>query len=554
MSPFTIRPPESRTREYRGAGVWRDYGSIGYLRRWRDQTPQALAVSAFGPSDAPVRISYRAYAHLVERFSGALYELGVRPGSVVAVQLPNWWQAAVLFQAIARLGAVQAPCMTTIRSRELERMLKCVEASVCITVDRWAGFDHAEALRDMASRLPTLRHRVVLGHAGKGDIEFTPFFEETPWEQRHPVALDDAREDPDAVSVVFFTSGTTGEPKAALHTENTLFTTTAGVCEVMDIESSDVLFSPHALMHMAAQMSASAALQTGASIVLLDSWSGPRGLEVMAQSATTRLTIVAPVYINDLIAALGQQKGPEVLPALRTVATGATTIPAPLAAAVATTFGLPLQTSFAMTETGVATMTRRDDPPDWAAHSDGRPVLSVELDLRSDGEISRERPAELFVRSGGVCVATVGRDTGNVVVIAEHDDGWYDTGDLAVPDGRGGIRLMGRAGDRIGGVFMIPVNDVESELLRHSGVRDVALVGYPDGQGGELACAVVVPTNTPAVTLDELRRYLGGLGMTDWYMPARLECVEALPRNGTGKVRKELLRRWLKGEANLTDQ
>lgn len=167
MSPFTIRPPDSRVRAYRAAGVWRDYGSIGYLRRWRDETPQALAVSAFGPADAPVQLSYRAYAHLVERFSGALYELGVRPGHVVAIQLPNWWQALVLFQAVARLGAVLAPCMTTIRPRELQRMLQRVEASVCITVDRWAGFDHAEALRDMASRLPTLRHRVVLGRGGK---------------------------------------------------------------------------------------------------------------------------------------------------------------------------------------------------------------------------------------------------------------------------------------------------------------------------------------------------------------------------------------------------
>ncbi|MFG1932159.1 AMP-binding protein [Mycobacterium sp. NPDC048908] len=553
MLPLTIRPSDSTMRQYRDAGVWRDYGSISYLRRWRDETPQALAVTAFGASDAPARISYDSYAHLVERFAGALYELGVRRGQVVAIQLPNWWQALVLFQAIARLGAVQAPCMTTMRPREMERMLQRVDASVCITVDRWAGFEHAKALREMASRLPTLRHRVVLGKATKGDIEFTSFFEETPWEQRHPVALDDVSEDTDAVSAVFFTSGTSGEPKAALHTENTLFTTTVAVCEIMGIESSDVLFSPHALMHMAAQMSARSAMQTGASIVLLDSWSGPRGLEVMAESATTRLAVVAPVFINDLIAALGERTGSQVLPALRTVATGATTIPAPLAAAVTNTFGLPLQTTWAMTEIGVATMTRSDDPPDWAAHSDGRPVLSVELELRSDGEISRERPGELFVRSGGVCVATVGRDTGTVVVISEHDDGWYATGDLAVPDGRGGIRLMGRAGDRIGGVFMIPVADVESELLHHPGVRDVALVGYPDAQGGELACAVVVPTGMPRVTLDELRRHLDGLGMTDWYLPSRLECVDALPRNSTGKVRKELLRRWLRGEADLSD-
>jgi len=152
-----------------------------------------------------------------------------------------------------------------------------------------------------------------------------------------------------------------------------------------------------------------------------------------------------------------------------------------------------------------------------------------------------------------VCLATVGRDTGKVVVIAEQGDGWYDTGDLAVPDGCGGVKLMGRAADRIGGVFMIPVNDVESALLGHPGVADVALVGYPTDDGGELACAVIVPATSPPVTLDELCEYLGDQGMTRWYLPSRLALVETLPRNTNGKVCKELLRRWLRGEAALTE-
>jgi cyclohexanecarboxylate-CoA ligase len=211
-----------------------------------------------------------------------------------------------------------------------------------------------------------------------------------------------------------------------------------------------------------------------------------------------------------------------------------------------------LLSGWGMTEVGTGTLTRSDDPPDWAAHSDGRPVRAVELDLRSDTEITKDRPGRLYVRGAGVCLATVGRDSGTLTVMAEHDEGWYDTGDLAVPDGRGGIRLMGRAGDRIGGVFMIPVNDVESELLKNPGVEDVALVGYPDGQGGELACAVLVPATQPPVTLDELRKYLTDEGMTEWYLPSRLEYVESLPRNDNGKVRKELLRRWLVGEASLT--
>jgi cyclohexanecarboxylate-CoA ligase len=159
----------------------------------------------------------------------------------------------------------------------------------------------------------------------------------------------------------------------------------------------------------------------------------------------------------------------------------------------------------------------------------------------------------VFVRGGTVCLATVGRDSGAMTLTAAHDKGWYDTGDLAVPDGRGGIRLMGRVSDRIGGVFMIPARDVESELLKNPHVRDVALVGYRNDDGGEAPCAVLVPAATPPITLAELRQYLTDQGMTEWYLPTRLEYVESLPRNGSGKVRKELLRRWLVGHASLCD-
>ncbi|GAB2811248.1 hypothetical protein GCM10027176_14640 [Actinoallomurus bryophytorum] len=80
----------------------------------------------------------------------------------------------------------------------------------------------------------------------------------------------------------------------------------------------------------------------------------------------------------------------------------------------------------------------------------GRPHEALEIDLRGDGraEISAGHPARLFVRGGSVCLATTGRDGGDPHVLADHDDGWYDTGDLAVPDGRGGIRLVGRTADR----------------------------------------------------------------------------------------------------------
>ena len=118
-----IRPSDAAARKFRSTGVWRDSGQISELRRWRDETPHAPAIKSYRADGDRTLIDYAEYARCVERFAGALYELGVRPGQVVACQLPNWWQAQALLLAAIRLEAVVAPIMTTIRPRELERML-----------------------------------------------------------------------------------------------------------------------------------------------------------------------------------------------------------------------------------------------------------------------------------------------------------------------------------------------------------------------------------------------------------------------------------------------
>jgi cyclohexanecarboxylate-CoA ligase len=551
MQNFIVRPSEARAKEYRECGIWRNSGPIGDLCRWRDETPDAIAIRAYRSGEPQRQISYAEYAGHVERFAGAFVELGVRPGEVVALQLPNWWQAGALVLAVARVGAVLSLIPPNIRSRELERVLAGTGASVCVTVDRWAGFDHGAAVREMAPRLPQLRRRVVFGRAGGGDeIGFTSFFEDTPWEQRHPVALDDAQEDPDRVVVVCFTSGTSGEPKGILHTWNTLHTGTSQFVRIVGAESGDTWFTPITIVHLFGVMySVLMPLLTGSCSVSLDVWSGATGLAVLAETGTTQFTST-PVHFFDLLAAAGAEA--PALPALRVLIAAGTTIPKQLVTDVRHVLGVPLRAAYGMTEIGLGTVTRADDPVDWAAHSVGRPEPVTEIDLRSDTVVTSDEPGRLFVRGPGVCLASIGRDSGQLTVIADHDDGWFDTGDLGAPDGRGGIRLTGRVGDRIGGSAMIPVTDVESLLLSHPGVADVALVGYPDGKGGELACAVIRPATTPPVDLDELRKYLSDQRMTDFYLPSRLELLPDLPRNTIGKVRKELLRRWLRGEADLT--
>ncbi|MFD7065465.1 AMP-binding protein [Streptomyces sp. NPDC059906] len=558
---LALRPGMRNSKKYREQGLWRDETFLDDVRRWRDETPESTAISArsTGFQAGDRGLTYREYAESVERFAAALYELGVGPGQVVAAQLPNWWQVNALTLACLRVGAVFAPMITTVRERELERMLRGLGASVLVTTDQWEGFDHAAAAAAMAPRLPALRHRVVLGSRVRRDeIDFVRYFQDTPWERTHPMALEDARHDPDRVAFAMFTSGTSGAPKAILHSCNTLYASMAPRVAGSrfsgqdQYDAQDAFYTPHALTHvMGLGVGLLGSLMTGGTCVMTDVWDPAGALEWMDRTRTT-LLLAAPVFVSQLLAAAAP--GASAPSALRIVYCGGAPVPVRLTADVRTVLGVPLRTGWGMTEILSGTTTTPGDSDDWAARSSGRAVPGVEIDLRADGEMHGENPGRLFVRGAGLCLGTLGRDGGEAVLLEERNDGWYDTGDFAIPDGGGGIRLAGRAVDRIGAGFMIPVLDVEDALRGHPAVADVALIGLPDGTpGGELACAVVVATpGTSGPALADLRAWLTEQGMTEWYQPSRVEVVAALPRTYTGKVRKELLKRWLLGEADLT--
>jgi cyclohexanecarboxylate-CoA ligase len=537
---FSVRPPEEAVRRYRATGEWRVDTVVEDVFRWAEQTPDAPAVLAFGERDGLVTLAYRELAGWVERFAGALAELGVGVGDVVSIQLPNWWQALALELACWRRGAVLVSVMTTIGSRELERVLARVRASVFITTDVWQGYQGAAAVAEMAPRLPALRHRVVLGEMVTDDeIDFVQFFQE----RSHPAPATRAT-DPDAVALVLFTSGTTGEPKAVLRTLNDLY---AQLLPKLAGRDGTRLrrYTPQSLMHVLGLWSVSLSLISGGAALLADRWE-PRGVARLLAETGMEEVILVPSFLGEFLA-LVREDGIR-LPRLREITVGGTAIPPGLVTETAEVLGLPLLAQWGMTEGGLI-LTSPGDPADWAARSIGRSGVGTEAELRpvaAKTPVTEENPGRLMVRGASVCLGTMGRDSGTLQVLADRDEGWYDTGDLAVPDGRGGYRLAGRASDRIGGAFMIPVADVEDALRAHPDITDVAVVGYRDNLEG---CAVLV--STVPVTLDDVRSYLSGLGMTEWYWPTRVERVAALPRNQMGKVERARLRTWLAGDAGL---
>jgi cyclohexanecarboxylate-CoA ligase len=211
----------------------------------------------------------------------------------------------------------------------------------------------------------------------------------------------------------------------------------APIAEAEGIGPADVMFIPHALTFIGGTLYGIAMpLLTGSTSVLLDAWDADGGLRLLAETGVTAM-FAAPRFFADLLAA--GDRTPTPLPRLRLAVTGATAVPPILVREVPSRLGVTLRTLWGRTEVAAQTWTRADQPVDWGTHSDGSPGPGLEIELRGG------QPAHLFVRGAGVCLATMNLDDGRLTVTAEHDDGWFETGELAVPDGDGGIRIVGRA-------------------------------------------------------------------------------------------------------------
>ena len=530
-------------RHYRSNGWWRDSTFLDDLAasvRLRPDSPMAINGRTV---DGTVRVvSYREFDQLVRRIAGGLDDLGVRTGDVVAFQLPDWWETAALLLACLRVGAVAQPIVPQLRAREIERVLARTGARVCITVDSWAGFGHARALAEVAPRLPQLEQRIVYGDAGDtGAVDFHECFVNRP----DPDLSSLSPVDPDQPSMVLFTSGSTGERKGVLHTCNTIYAGTSGfMAEAVRGPAADRAATTMRVSHIACPLWAVfGVLLTGGAGVFQDGVDPDRMLDLMAQAETTRLLTSAP-SLAALIAA--QRERPRELTSLRTIMAGGTTVPPDMVPMVRETFGVPLRAVWGMTENVVGTAVRADDPEDWSTHSDGSALPGLEVRVVApEGEGAT---GALQVRGASMCVGTI---TENIATISTTDTGhgdWFDTGDIARPDGRGGIRIEGRVADRVydlNAEVMIPVRDVEEELQQHSSIKDVAIISCKDG-AREHVCAVVIPGGEPP-TLEELHDHLRASGMTEAYYPDMLELVDELPRDPMGKLRKYQLREMFDG-------
>lgn len=539
----TVPPATDRRSEYLHRGWWREETFLDDLRRQARIRPRKLAIAGRRLTEARTdTLDYAELSLLTDRFAGALLELGVRRGDVVAVQLPNRWEMVPLMFACMAVGAVICPIAPECQDEELRHRLVLTEARVCVTVPEWEGYPLARTLTELRSELP-LEHVVVVGgHAGEGAVDFHDHFVAVPWEVEHTDDLAGRALGPDEPFVVLFTSGTTGFSKGVVHSQNTVHSGVRGYVDTFLLRDDLVAVVTTPLVHYSGfGQGILAGVMLGGTVAFQDGRDYGSLLDLVERYGGTLLYGPPPTQSG---VAAAQRADRHDVSTLRYTVTGAAPVLQELVDELRDTFGTATYSVWGMSEFGPITISRLDYDQDWSAHSHGRPIdaMEIRIDFCTNSD-KRAEVGRLRVRGASQALGYFRNQSAFEAELTA--DGWFDTGDVAREDGRGGIRVLGRAKDAVlRDGTVVPMAELEAILSAHPSVADATLVG-PTGRPDDPIVAVLVPRESARPTLEELRSHLLERGQDERFLPDRLELVEALPKTLTGKVRKAELRRRL---------
>ena len=475
-------------------------------------------------ADRDTHLTYAELENSGRQFGAALVAAGVGAGDRVSIWAPNSSEWIIAVLGLWSCGATLVPVNTRFKGAEAADILGRAGVKVLVTVADFLGADYLSMLE--GAELAALETTVVIGAPSWNEFLGAATDADRAELNRRAAAVTD-----DDVADILFTSGTTGRPKGVVQTHRSTLQVATDWVAMTGLGPDDRYLMVNPYFHMfGLKAGILASIAAGATMLPEPVFDVDRALERVAVERVTVLPGAPTLYQSILD---HPKRDAHDLATLRIAVTGAADIPVELIRRIMDE--LPFETviaGYGLTEGGTATATAPDDPPEAVATTVGKPRPGFELRI-DDGEI--------VLRSGSLMSHYLDDPEATAAVLS--DDGWLRTGDLGLIDDDGRLRIIGRSKDMfiVGGFNAYPA-EIENALLRHPDVQQVAVIGIPDERLGEVGMAFAVRRPGAAVTGDEIMAWSRDQ-MANYKVPRRVEFVDQLPVNATGKVVKDDLRK-----------
>ncbi|HLR62899.1 MAG TPA: fatty acid--CoA ligase family protein [Lentibacillus sp.] len=483
--------------------------------------------------------SYIELEGAVTKFASRLQQLGYKKGDHIALVVGNSPYYIIGLYGALRMGAVVIPVNPMYTSHEMSYILRNGDVKAIITMDVLL-----EKFEPIADQLPDVRYYITCESGADIAHDKSPLSAKmksfTQMIEEGSLGFDDPGSDDEDTAIILYTSGTTGEPKGAMLSHKNIYSNAKDVADYLTINGEDRVIAALPMFHVfCLTVAVNAPLMNGGTVLIMPKFS-PQ--EVFRVARVHEATIFAgvPTMYNYLLQSA--ENGQSDFSGIRLCISGGSAMPISLLKGFEKAFDVKVSEGYGLSESSPVTCFNPLDRPRKPG-SIGTSILNVENKVVD--EFSEEVPpgevGELIVRGPNVMKGYYKMEEETTAALR---DGWLYTGDMARMDDEGYFYIVDRKKDMVlvGGFNVYP-REVEEVLYDHPGVAEAAVIGTPHPESGESVLAFIVASDS---SLDEaaLLEFCKG-HLAKYKVPSKMEFMDELPKNTTGKILRKNLREWI---------
>ncbi|MBW2030623.1 MAG: AMP-binding protein [Deltaproteobacteria bacterium] len=538
---------EEDAEKYRRLGWWAGLTFGDILDKAADLYPDKEALV-----DSKSRLTYSRLREKANRIAIGLMKLGIEPQDRILLQLPNWNEFVYSYFGLQKIGAIPVLLIERYRQYEINYLCELTNPKVWLVPEKHGKTDYIPIIDDVLKRNSNLKHVVLArGRRHKRFHGLESLIESAELTEDNLLNLANRRPDPMRVAHMGPTGGTTGLPKVVVRTHNDYLCRVEYASRAWELGYDDVLLLVAPVGHdLAFSIGLCSTIFTFGKVVMLDS-TDPEDICRAIQEEHVTAIPWTPALAHRLVNFRGLKDYD--LSSLRKMYCGGGASPIELVRDVREKLGCIYINAYGGTE-GMNAQTRLNDSIDTVHRTVGRPTCPYDTYKIVDdhgNELPPNIPGELVIKGPGVFTGYFNNPEENEKVFTK--DGFFRTGDLAMFNDSGNIIMTGRIREIIkrGGESISTV-EIENLIITHPDVAAVAVVGMPDPELGERACAYIQPKPGASLSFEKIIDYMKSKNASVLQLPERVEFIDVLPLTTSNKIDKRALEKDIRKKLGMS--